>query len=139
MLGFVQPSFRDCYTNQQMAFAKERRIAAAVAGRYCAAVVLFAASLSWMQAWAQAGAQESITPQISAAELVRETVANEVAANNTPAVKHMFRSRKQTPRGTQTHLYVETNDAMAGILIAQNDQPLSPNSGRRKTITWRGS
>jgi len=113
-----------------MAFAKERRIAAAAAGWYCAAVVLFAASLSW--------AQESITPQISPAELVRETVANEVAANNNTAIKHMFRSRKQTPRGTQTHLYVETNDAMAGMLIAQNDQPLSPQQQKAENdrLAW---
>lgn len=106
--------------------AKEKRTAAAVA-RWCeAAVLLFAASLSCAQAGAQASGPESITPQISADELVRETVANEIAANNNSAIKHMFRSRKQTPRGTQTRLYVETNDAMAGMLIAQNDQPLSP-------------
>jgi hypothetical protein len=37
----------------------------------------------------------------------------------------MFRSRKQTPKGSQTKLYVETKDAMAGMLIAINDQPLS--------------
>jgi hypothetical protein len=118
-----------------MAFAKERRIAGAVAGWYGAAVVLIAASLSWA---ARAGAQESITPQVSPAELVRQTVANEVAANNNPAVKHMFRSRKQTPRGTQTHLYVETNDAMAGILIAQNDQPLSPEQQKAENdhLAW---
>lgn len=37
----------------------------------------------------------------------------------------MFRSRKQTPKGSQTHLYVETNDALAGMLVAVNDQPVS--------------
>jgi len=37
----------------------------------------------------------------------------------------MFRSRRQTPKGSQTRLYVETQDAMAGMLIANNDQPLS--------------
>ncbi|MGB8060472.1 MAG: hypothetical protein WCF26_01065 [Candidatus Sulfotelmatobacter sp.] len=109
-------------------------MAAAVAGWCGAAVVLFAVSLSWTQA----GAQESTTAQISPAELVRETVANEVAANNNPAIKHMFRSRKQTPRGTQTHLYVETNDAMAGILIAQNDHPLSPEQEQAENdhLAW---
>jgi len=101
-----------------------------VAGWFGAAVALFAASLSW--------AQESITPQISPAELVRETVANEVAANNGPAVKHMFLSRKQTPRGMQTHLYVETNDAMAGMLIAVNDRPLSPEQQKAENdhLAW---
>lgn len=61
-----------------------------------------------------------------AGELVRLVVANEVAAANNPAVKHLFRARKQTPKGSQTHLYVETDDAMAGILIAINDEPLTP-------------
>lgn len=64
-------------------------------------------------------------PQVSAEDLVRETVAQEIAASNDTTVKHMFRSRKQTARGTQTRLYVETNDAMAGMLVAMNDQPLS--------------
>ncbi|HZW81350.1 MAG TPA: hypothetical protein VFF50_12830 [Candidatus Deferrimicrobiaceae bacterium] len=61
----------------------------------------------------------------SCLELVRETTANEIAANNSSA-KHMFRARKQTPQGTQTRLYVETRDAMAGMTIAYNDKPLAP-------------
>lgn len=83
-------------------------------------------------------AQQPATPPISADELVRETVAHEIAANNNPAVKHMFRSRKQTPRGTQTHLYVETNDAMAGMLIAQNGQPLSSEQQKAENdhLAW---
>ena len=84
-------------------------------------------------------AQEAATPPISADELVRETVANEIAANNNnAAAKHMFRSRKQTPRGTQTHLYVETNDAMAGMLIAQNGRPLSSEQQKAENdhLAW---
>ncbi len=61
----------------------------------------------------------------SCLKLVRETAANEVAANSNSA-KHMFRSRKQTPQGSQTRLYVETRDAMAGMTIAYNDKPLAP-------------
>jgi hypothetical protein len=58
--------------------------------------------------------------------LVRAVVANEVAAANDTAIKHMFRSRRQTPKGSQTRLYVETSQAMAGMLIAINDKPLTP-------------
>jgi hypothetical protein len=65
----------------------------------------------------------SVQDPASCQELVRATVANEVAANNDSA-KHMFRARKQTPQGSQTRLYVETRDAMAGITIATNDKPL---------------
>ncbi len=56
---------------------------------------------------------------------MRLTVANEVAAANHPEVHHMFRSHRQTPKGSQTHIYVETNQALAGMLVAVNDQPLS--------------
>jgi len=56
--------------------------------------------------------------------LVRFSVANEVAASNDNS-KHLFRSRKETPQGSQTRLYVETRDAMAGMTIAYNDKPLT--------------
>jgi hypothetical protein len=58
-------------------------------------------------------------------ELVRAAVANEVAAANDASTKHMFRSRKQNPQGSQTRLYVETRDAIAGMTIAYNDKPLT--------------
>jgi hypothetical protein len=64
-------------------------------------------------------------PAIPASELLRQAVAREVAEANGPAVKHMFRSRKQTPRGSQTRLYVQTHDAMAGMVIAIDDQALT--------------
>ena len=77
-------------------------------------------------------------PQISPNELVRQTVAREMAAANQPSQKHMFRSRKQTPRGSQTRLYVETKDAMAGMMIAINDQPLTPQQQQSETdhLNW---
>jgi hypothetical protein len=42
-------------------------------------------------------------------------------------VKYMFRQRKETPAGSQTRLMVETRDAIAGIVVAYNDQPLNPD------------
>jgi len=38
----------------------------------------------------------------------------------------MFRSRKQTAGNSQTKLMVQTRDATAGMLIAINDKPLTP-------------
>ncbi len=70
-------------------------------------------------------ASASVQDPASCLELVRATVANEVAANNSTA-KHMFRDRKQTPQGSQIRLYVETRDAIAGITVAYNDKPLAP-------------
>ncbi len=76
--------------------------------------------------------------QISANELVRETIARETAGADQPKHGHMFRSHKQTPKGSQTRLYVETKDAMAGMLIAVNDQPLSQQQqqAERDHLNW---
>lgn len=82
--------------------------------------------LAVLSADAAVAAQESKTPEMSADQLLHETVENEVTIANHPQPLHMFRSSKQTPRGAQTRLYVETDDAMAAMLIAVNDQPLSP-------------
>ena len=71
-------------------------------------------------------ASNSSPDSASPIELVRAAVANEVAAANDSSIKHMFRSRKQTPQGSQTRLYVETREAMAGMTIAYNDQLLTP-------------
>jgi len=62
----------------------------------------------------------------SPVQLVRATVAKEVAAANDPSMKHMFRDYKKSGQGTQTRLYVETREAMAGMTIAYNDKPLTP-------------
>jgi hypothetical protein len=80
-------------------------------------------------AWIATAAAQNSSPQPSLPKespqaLVKAAVANEVAANNSPA-KHMFRSRKQTPKGILTRLYVETSDAMAAMLIAANDKPIT--------------
>jgi hypothetical protein len=64
-------------------------------------------------------------PSMPPAELVRKTVQNEVRASQGEAVPHMFTSRKETSRGSQTKLYCETRDAMAGMAIANDDKPLS--------------
>jgi hypothetical protein len=76
--------------------------------------------------------------QVAPGDLVRETIAHEVSVANQSQIKHMFRSREQTPKGSQTHLYIETNDSMAGMLIAVNDQPLSEQQlqAERNHLYW---
>lgn len=69
--------------------------------------------------------QDSKVPEISAGELVRLAVSNEVAAAVGPKALHLFRSRRQTPKGSQTRLYVETDEALAVMMIAIDDQPLT--------------
>jgi hypothetical protein len=64
-------------------------------------------------------------PSESPIELVRRTVQQEIAPGNGNA-RAMFLDRKETPRGSQTKLIVETREGMAGMLIAINDKPLPP-------------
>lgn len=89
-------------------------------------------------AWLNLPAQTPAAPEMPAGELVRLTVANQIGTGNTPSIKHFFRSRKQTPKGSQTRLYVETADAMAGMTIAINDKPLTPEQEQGETnhLTW---
>jgi len=70
-------------------------------------------------------AQEAEKPVLSPAELVRVTVQNEITAANQTLIKHMFCSRKSGSKDSQTHLYVETTQAMGGMLIAINGHPLT--------------
>lgn len=83
-------------------------------------------------------AQEPPPLQISPDDLVRETVAREIAAANQTSSPHMFRSRRQNSKGSQTRLYVETKEAMAGMLIAINDQPLTAQQKQEETnhLNW---
>jgi len=120
----MQPCRFRCYTKSRMRCAKGLRIACALIP-----AILWASGLL---------AQGPIEPQISADELVRQTVAHEVAAANETGIKHMFVSHRKTPKGSQTHLYVETNDAMAGMLIAINDEPLTPQQqqGENNHLAW---
>lgn len=93
-----------------------------------ATVVLLSALLAGLSAGSIAAGSPSSPSQdsVSPIDLVRAAVANEVVAANDNSAKHMFRSRKQTPQGSQTRLYVETREAMAGMTIAYNDKPLAP-------------
>jgi hypothetical protein len=58
-------------------------------------------------------------------DLVRDTVRKEVAAANDSSVRYMFRACKKTAQGSQTRLYVETQQAMVGMTIAYNGKPVS--------------
>jgi hypothetical protein len=67
----------------------------------------------------------SENPPVSPAELVRQTVENELKQSG-DGPKFMFRDTKASPHGSSTKLMVETRDAMAGMLIAVNGKPLGP-------------
>ncbi len=85
------------------------------------ALVLGMVAKSLLAAAATCPASDATSPL----EIARAAVANEVAAASDDSTKHMFRSRKQTPQGSQTRLYVETRQSMAGMTIAYDDRPLT--------------
>ena len=94
-------------------------------------LTLLGASLAFTHTLVAAPFQaDAVTP----AELVRRAVANETKTLDTDA-KFMFQVYKKTPNGSQTKLLVQTRDAMAGIVIANNDQPLTEE--QRKGEMWR--
>jgi hypothetical protein len=68
-------------------------------------------------------------PAVTANELIRRTVQNEIR-NNDQGPKYMCRQRKETQTGSQIKLLVETRDAMVGMVVANNDQPLSQDQRR---------
>ncbi len=78
-------------------------------------------SILWLTGIAGAGQ----TPALPPGELVRATVQNEIKASATLGPRHMFASVRETPHGSQTKLYCETKDAMAGMAIAYDGKPLT--------------
>ena len=68
-------------------------------------------------------------PAIKPKELVRLAVENEIK-NDKQSPKYMFQQRKVTPNGSQTRLMVQTRDAMVGMVVANNDQPLDQEQRR---------
>jgi hypothetical protein len=75
--------------------------------------------------WVGQVAHAGQLPPMAPGDLVRKTVGNELKASEIHSRPHMFLSVKETPHGSQTKLYCETRDAMAGILLANNGKPLT--------------
>jgi hypothetical protein len=83
-----------------------------------AAIGLFLVS-AFVGAYAQATAPTPV-------DLVQEAVNNEVKSSSDGS-HFMFREVSDGPDGSKTKLIVETRDAMAGLLIATNGRPLTPD------------
>lgn len=77
-----------------------------------------------------ASKQSTDTP--SPAELVRQAVNNEVASNQQSGRHFMFRDVKKSAHLNQVKLIVETKEATAGLLIARDGHPLSPEERKQE-------
>jgi hypothetical protein len=93
--------------------------------------VIFALGVSMLPARLAAAAQNN-APQLSPVELVRQAVNNEVASNSSSGRHFMFKDTKKTAHLNQVKLLVETRDATAGMLIANDGRPLSPQERKQE-------
>jgi len=65
-------------------------------------------------------------PTPDAGDLVRQAVENQMKAVKDPSARFMFRGTKTTPRGSATKVYVQTKEATAGMVVAYDGKPLTP-------------
>ena len=77
-----------------------------------------------------AGQPATVSSYRDPAELVRKAVQNEIKAANDDSAHFLFRGTKTTSQGSTTRLYVETREATAGLVIAYNGKPLTPEQRR---------
>jgi hypothetical protein len=75
-------------------------------------------------------AASSASPHQDPVQLVRSAVQNEIKANHDTNTHFMFRGIKTTAKGSTTKIYVETNEATAGLVIAYDGKPLTPEQRR---------
>lgn len=79
-----------------------------------------------------AGQQTSVSSYHDPSELVRKAVQNEIKSANDGGSHFLFRGTKTTPKGSTTKIYVETKDATAGLAIAYDGKPLTPEQRREE-------
>jgi hypothetical protein len=79
--------------------------------------------LAWFLLAAAAFAQP---PALSPADLIREAIENEIKASKDESAHFMFRSTKTTPKGSVTRVYIEAKEATAGMTVAYEGKPLTP-------------
>ncbi|MGO9404743.1 MAG: hypothetical protein ACLPVW_14870 [Terriglobales bacterium] len=77
-----------------------------------------------------AGQPAAVSPSQDPAALVRKAVQNEIKSANDDTARFLFRGTRTTPKGSTTKLYVETKGATAGLVIAYNGKPLTPEQRR---------
>jgi hypothetical protein len=90
-----------------------------------------AGALVWILLIASRGAAQTQSPDVAATELVRQTVAHELAATDT-GDQYMYRVHEDTPQGSETRVTVETRDFLISRLILKNGQPLPPAQRQRE-------
>jgi hypothetical protein len=92
----------------------------------CKAAALSSAWILLLAAASFAAQPAKVPPVDDPAELVRKAVQNEITTAADDNAHFLFRGIKTTPTESTTRLYAETNEATAGLVIAYNGKPLTP-------------
>jgi len=97
-----------------------------MARKFIHAVIGLLAGLVVLQTTTPASIANNDAAALPPAQLVRRAVQNEMDANSEPHVRFMFMDRKKTAHLSETRLVVETREATAGMTVAHDDRPLTP-------------
>lgn len=74
--------------------------------------------------------RETVATHPDPVELVRKAVLNEIKTASEDTDRFMFRGTKTTPKGSTTKVYIETKEATAGLVVAYDGKPLTPDQRR---------
>jgi hypothetical protein len=77
-----------------------------------------------------AGQPATVQSSLDPAELIRKAVQNEIKTVTEDTDRFMFHGTKTTSKGSTTKIYVETKEATAGLVVAYNGKPLTPEQRR---------
>jgi len=94
-----------------------------------AAALVLSASLTA----AQVPAEANISPSV----LVRKAVQHELHENSNSTARFQFKDQHTTPHLSQVKLMVETREATAGLIIAQNGAPLNAEQRQAENARLR--
>lgn len=94
--------------------------------------------VAFMLSWVPGSAADNRLSNLSPQELVHEAVENELAANRTASIHFLFKNERKTLHQSQTRLLVETRDATAGLMVAENGQPLNPEQRKAEEARLEG-
>ena len=72
--------------------------------------------------------------KLSPQQLVHDAVENELAANRAAPIHFLFKDERKTVHQSQIRLLVETRDATAGMMVAENGQPLNPDQRKAEEV-----
>jgi hypothetical protein len=83
------------------------------------------ALLAALPPWA--APQQASPPRPDPNTLIRRVIDNELQTSSAAHVHFMFRGVKTTDKGSATRVYIETREGTAGMIVAYDGKPLTPD------------